>query len=170
VQFICRDPFDGRTSVTLDGIETFDDAMKCALISARARRTATAPAALPAGAAAGRRGPGGGGGGGGAGVAAAGGGVQQQQWQQQQEETQRSGGGAVVLNARATSMQAGGGVENRSASAVVEASGRGDSGAGGFSGGSRGLGGLWARGQRCFWDWTRCLAPDGVQQIGSAVA
>ncbi|KIY96843.1 ATP-dependent Clp protease, protease subunit, partial [Monoraphidium neglectum] len=37
VSFVCRDPFDPKSTITLEGINQFDHAMHCALISARGR-------------------------------------------------------------------------------------------------------------------------------------
>ena len=42
VSFVCRDPFDPGSTVTLQGISQFDDAMRCALISARERADSSA--------------------------------------------------------------------------------------------------------------------------------
>jgi hypothetical protein len=86
VSFITRDPFDTQTTVQLEGLERFDDAMACALISAaRLRGVEPCEAAQPAGAplpplGAGEAGAGADGAGAGAGAAQDGGGSVGRGW------------------------------------------------------------------------------------------
>lgn len=187
VSFVCRDPFDAESTVTLQGIGQFDDAMRCALISASERsgtttRTSSSAAvdcdAIAAGIA-------GGSSGGVAGVetrargdlgmigqaawgsAPHGGWYHEHSHQDSGQQGQQQGGGAGgprggggVIEGDAYYLMAA--EQYEAARGRLEAGVYGASSSQGRGGGGRGgaLGALWARGQR-YWRraFAACVAP-----------
>ncbi|KAI8474923.1 MAG: hypothetical protein J3K34DRAFT_365890, partial [Monoraphidium minutum] len=150
VSFVCRDPFDPSATVTLEGLSQFDDAMRCALLSARGR------ACGGGGDAAGARGgcePGEGGGVGGGGR------------QRGSGSGSEGGGGSEGIEGYRTEAPWYGFEEGYEGTFFEEEGGqagraRGGGGSGGSGGGGGVLRALGARGRRAWAKLVvRCLAP-----------
>jgi hypothetical protein len=146
VSFVCRDPFDPKSTITLEGINQFDHAMHCALISARGRADVAGGSGADAGSQAG--------------------GCGAEGWGQPP-----AGGafGGLLIEGSVGSSSEGSRIEGSERYTVAE--GEGEDGAegrefevragarSGANGRHRPLRALWAHGRRCLQAWAQCVSP-----------